>query len=134
MLERENPVGIVTNGMRRCSAGAWPGELRPYIRGWSSARMSARRTADAGKGMELAQAIDKRRALMLGDSLTSDIAAAGTRGDACWFNPKGAANDKGLLIDTKSSLTRWMRFLTNGGRAKHQKWRWRRCWRACWVA
>ena len=51
------------------------------------------------KGMELAQATDKRRALMLGDSLTSDIAAAKNAGiDACWFNPKGAANDKGLPI------------------------------------
>ena len=51
------------------------------------------------KGMELARATDKRRALMLGDSLTSDIAAAKNAGiDACWFNPKGAANDKGLPI------------------------------------
>ena len=51
------------------------------------------------KGMELTRATDKRRALMLGDSLTSDIAAAKNAGiDACWFNPKGAANDKGLPI------------------------------------
>ena len=48
------------------------------------------------KGMELARTTDKRRALMLGDSLTSDIAAAKNAGtDACGCNPKGAANDKG---------------------------------------
>ena len=36
---------------------------------------------------------------MLGDSLTSDMAAAGNAGaDACWFNPKGAANDRGVPI------------------------------------
>ena len=42
---------------------------------------------------------DKRRALMLGDSLSSDIAAAKNADvDACWFNPKGMKNDKGLPI------------------------------------
>ena len=51
------------------------------------------------KGMELARVTDRRRALMLGDSLTSDMAAAGNAGvDACWFNPKGAANDRGVPI------------------------------------
>ena len=51
------------------------------------------------KAMELAGVADKRRALMLGDSLSSDIAAAKNADvDACWFNPKGLKNDKGLPI------------------------------------
>jgi len=42
---------------------------------------------------------DKTRALMLGDSLSSDIAAAANAQiDACWFNPKGAENKKGLPV------------------------------------
>ena len=36
---------------------------------------------------------------MLGDSLSSDIAAAANAGvDACWFNPRGARNAKGLPV------------------------------------
>ena len=36
---------------------------------------------------------------LVSESPSSDIAAAKNAGiDACWFNPKGAANDKGLPI------------------------------------
>ena len=36
---------------------------------------------------------DKSSALMLGDSLTSDIAGAANAGvDSCWFNPQGKEN------------------------------------------
>ena len=77
-------------------------ELRPYISGLViSEEVGAAKPNPLmlEKGMELARATDKRRALMLGDSLTSDIAAAKNAGiDACWFNPKGAANDKSLPI------------------------------------
>ena len=39
--------------------------------------------------MEMAGVTDKARALMLGDSLSSDIAAAANaKVDACWYNPK----------------------------------------------
>ena len=49
--------------------------------------------------MEKAGVTDRRRALMLGDSLSSDIAAAANAGvDACWFNPRGAGNAKGLPV------------------------------------
>jgi len=50
-------------------------------------------------GMEQAGVTDVRRALMLGDSLSSDIAAAANADvDACWYNPKGAENKKGLPV------------------------------------
>jgi len=36
---------------------------------------------------------DRRRALLLGDSLAADIAAAANAGiDSCWYNPKNAPN------------------------------------------
>ena len=97
------PVVIVTNGIAQVQRGRMAkSELRPYISGLViSEEVGAAKPNPLmlEKGMELAQATDKRRALMLGDSLTSDIAAAKNAGiDACWFNPKGAANDKGLPI------------------------------------
>ena len=51
------------------------------------------------EGMKLAGITDARRALMLGDSLSSDIAAAANaQVDACWYNPKGQKNEKGLPV------------------------------------
>ena len=50
-------------------------------------------------GMEMSGVTDRTRALMLGDSLSSDIAAAANAGvDACWYNPRGAENKKGLPV------------------------------------
>ena len=38
--------------------------------------------------------------LMVGDSLTSDMRGANNAGMiACWYNPKGMVNDKGVMID-----------------------------------
>ena len=79
------PVVIVTNGIAQVQRGRMAkSELRPYI-----------------SGLVISEEVGaaKPNPLMLGDSLTSDIAAAKNAGiDACWFNPKGAANDKGLPI------------------------------------
>jgi FMN phosphatase YigB (HAD superfamily) len=42
---------------------------------------------------------DKARVLMVGDSLTSDIAGAAAYGiDACWFNPAGKERPAGVNI------------------------------------
>lgn len=42
---------------------------------------------------------DRSRALVLGDSLTSDMCGAANAGlDACWFNPRGLVNASGLRI------------------------------------
>lgn len=44
--------------------------------------------------------IDRSRALILGDSLTSDIAAANASGVAgCWFNPRGKRNTTAFTPD-----------------------------------
>ena len=50
-------------------------------------------------GMARAGVADPARALMLGDSLTSDMQAAVNAGvDACWYNPKGKPNEMRLPI------------------------------------
>ena len=97
-------IGKTTrNGIGQVQRGRMAGsEIRPYISGLViSEEVGAAKPNPLmlEKGMELARVTDRRRALMLGDSLTSDMAAAGNAGvDACWFNPKGAANDRGVPI------------------------------------
>ena len=97
------PVIIVTNGISEVQRSRMAkSELNPLISGLViSSEVGAAKPAPLmlERAMELAGVADKRRALMLGDSLSSDIAAAKNAGiDACWFNPKGAANEKGLPI------------------------------------
>ena len=42
---------------------------------------------------------DKRKVLVIGDSLGSDIQGAANAGlDCVWYNPKGLANDRGLPV------------------------------------
>ena len=79
------PVVIVTNGIGQVQRGRMAGsEIRPYISGLViSEEVGAAKPNPLmlEKGMELARVTDRRRALMLGDSLTSDMAAAEERGD-----------------------------------------------------
>ena len=43
---------------------------------------------------------DPAAALIIGDSLTSDIAGGNNAGiDTCWYNPAGAVNDRGVHVD-----------------------------------
>lgn len=43
---------------------------------------------------------DRAKALMIGDSLTSDMQGGGNAGiDTCWYNPKGAARMDGMKIN-----------------------------------
>lgn len=100
---RQVPVVIVTNGISEVQRSRMAkSELRPFISGLViSSEVGAAKPDPLmlEKAMELAGVTDRRRALMLGDSLSSDIAAAKNAGiDACWFNPKGMKNEKGLPI------------------------------------
>ena len=76
--------------------------VRQYIRGMVISEEIGAAKPDPKMleiGMEMVGVRDKSRALMLGDSLSSDIAAAHNAGvDACWYNPKGAENTKGLPV------------------------------------
>jgi len=97
------PVIIVTNGISRIQHGRMDGsEVRHYIRGMVISEEVGAAKPDPKMlymGMEMAGVSDRTRALMLGDSLSSDIAAAANaQVDACWYNPKGMENKKGLPV------------------------------------
>lgn len=97
------PVIIVTNGISKVQHGRMEGsEVRHFISGMVISEEVGAAKPDPRMlelAMEKAGVADRRRALMLGDSLSSDIAAAANAGvDACWFNPRGARNVKGLPV------------------------------------
>ena len=97
------PVIIVTNGIARVQHGRMDGsEARHYIRGMVISEEVGAAKPDPRMieaGMAAAGVSDRSRVLMLGDSLSSDIAAAANAGvDACWYNPQGKANESGLPI------------------------------------
>lgn len=97
------PVIIVTNGISKIQHGRMNGsEVRHYISGMVISEEVGAAKPDPKMleiAMEMAGVSDKRRALMLGDSLSSDIAAAANAGvDACWYNPHGAKNGKNLPV------------------------------------
>lgn len=97
------PVIIVTNGIARVQHSRMDrSEIRRHISGLVISEEVGAAKPDPqmiAAGMEMAGVGDRRRALMLGDSLTSDIAAAANaQVDACWFNPHGKKNDKGLPV------------------------------------
>ncbi len=97
------PVIIVTNGISRVQHGRMDTcPIAPFLSGLvisEEVGVAKPHQKMLEIGMEMAGVSDKRRVLMLGDSLSSDIAAAANAGvDACWFNPKGAQNKKGLPV------------------------------------
>ena len=97
------PVVIVTNGISKVQHGRMEGsEVRHFISGMVISEEVGAAKPDPRMlelAMEKAGVTDRRRALMLGDSLSRDIAAAANAGvDACWFNPRGAKNAKGLPV------------------------------------
>lgn len=97
------PVIVVTNGIARVQHGRMDAsELRHYIRGMVVSEEIGAAKPDPRMiemGMEMAGVRDRSRVLVLGDSLSSDIAAAANAGvDACWYNPKGKENAKNLPV------------------------------------
>ena len=97
------PVIIITNGISKIQHGRMNGsEVRHYISGMVISEEVGAAKPDPKMlemGMEMAGITDKSRVLMLGDSLSSDIAAAANAGvDACWYNPKKNVNTKGLPV------------------------------------
>lgn len=97
------PVIIVTNGIAYVQHGRMDGsEIRHFISGMIISEEIGAAKPDPKMifaGMEMAGVSDRRRALVLGDSLSSDIAAAANAEvDACWYNPHGAKNTKNLPV------------------------------------
>ena len=96
-------VIIVTNGVAAVQHGRFAASPFP----WMEKELLISQEVGAAKpdprmiclAMESAGVTDPRRVLMLGDSLSSDIAAAANAGvDACWYNPRGKTNDSGLSV------------------------------------
>ena len=93
-ISRVLPIAIVTNGIARVQHGrinASP--IRPFISHLVISEEVGAAKPDPAMifvALERLGGIAPEEALMVGDSLTSDMRAAERAGvDACWFNPKG---------------------------------------------
>ena len=116
------PVVIVTNGISKVQHGRMDGSaFAPYIAGMVISEEVGAAKPDPRmlrEGMAMAGVTDARRALMLGDSLSSDIAAAANaQVDACWFNPHGQRNEKGLPVAYEIRSLDEVDAILKGGRA-----------------
>lgn len=94
---RRVPVVIVTNGVAAVQRGRMErSPVRHYIRGMVISEEVGAAKPDPKmieEALRMVGCSDKSSALMLGDSLTSDIAGAANAGvDSCWFNPQGKEN------------------------------------------
>lgn len=102
-IAARRPVAIVTNGIARIQHGRLAASgLMPYVSALviseelGVAKPDPRMIFEA---LELLGGIAPGRALMVGDSLSSDIACARAAGvDACWLNRAGAKAPEGLPI------------------------------------
>ncbi len=97
------PVVIVTNGIAKVQHGRMDrSKMKPYIAGMVISEEIGKAKPDPAMlemGMKIVNVTDRSRALMLGDSLSSDIMAAkNAQVDACWYNPKGIKNEKGIPV------------------------------------
>ena len=97
------PVIIVTNGIASIQRGRMAtSPIREHISGMIVSEEVGAAKPDPHMlvlGMEMAGVSDRTRALVLGDSLSSDMQGAANAGiDACWFNPGALKNTRGLPI------------------------------------
>ncbi|NLD59394.1 MAG: noncanonical pyrimidine nucleotidase, YjjG family [Clostridiales bacterium] len=88
------PVALVTNGISSVQHGRIDrSPIRPYISALVISGEQGFQKPDPRmifRALELLGSIEPGRALMAGDSLTSDVLAANRAGvDACWYNPSG---------------------------------------------
>jgi 2-haloacid dehalogenase len=93
-IARRMPVAIVTNGISQVQHGRF--DSSPIMAHISALVISGEIGYAKPDPRLLFAALDKlggiapEKALMIGDSLTSDIAAANAAGiDVCWYNPNG---------------------------------------------
>ena len=116
------PVVIVTNGIAKVQHGRMDASaFAPYIAGLVISEVLGVAKPDPRmlrEGLAVAGVTDVRRALMLGDSLSSDIAAAANaQVDACWYNPNGQRNEKGLPVAYEIRSLDEVDAILTGGRA-----------------
>ena len=97
------PIVVLTNGIsdiqhRRFDASP----LRPYLRGMLVSSETGHPKPEPHMYLQALEqfGVPASRALMIGDSLTSDILGANRAGiDACWFNPKRAGRTEDVRIE-----------------------------------
>ncbi|MBQ7879968.1 MAG: HAD-IA family hydrolase [Clostridia bacterium] len=87
-------IYIATNGLSEIQRGRLQG-LNEYLHGvYISEEIGAIKPLPAFFNAILKDGVKAGECLMIGDSLSSDIAGAHAVGmDACWFNPKGLRSD-----------------------------------------
>lgn len=91
-------IAIATNGIVSIQEGRLK-DFLPYVAELviSERLKTIKPHDDFFKGMLLQLGAEAKDCLMIGDSLTSDIAGALNVGmDCCWFNPKRKKNETGL--------------------------------------
>ena len=107
------PVAIVTNGFKQIQRARFDGSpLMEYVKALVISHEEGVDKPDPRLmyiALEKLGGIAPENALMVGDSLTSDIAAANNAGmDACWYNPSGKpapvnANIKYTITDIRDA-------------------------------
>ena len=118
-LSEKARVYIITNGVTSVQRGrfARTGLPRCVKDVFISEQMGTKKP-DALFFEKVAKAIPgfrKERALVVGDSLTSDILGANNAGlDCLWFNPKGEKAPEGLRITAEARDLRQMESIING--------------------
>jgi len=98
------PVLILTNGIARVQHGRIDSSpIAPYLSGLLiSSEIGAPKPAPDMyvKALDMLGGVSPDEVLMIGDSLTSDIAGAVNMGiPACWYNPNHKTKPEGLHID-----------------------------------
>lgn len=102
-VARHMPVAIVTNGIKQIQRARFMGS--PMMEHVKELVISHEEGVDKPDPRLLYIALEKlggvapENALMVGDSLTSDVQAAINAGmDACWYNPAGKPAPEGMQI------------------------------------
>ena len=102
-VSRRMPVAIVTNGIKQIQHARFDrSPLMEYVKALIISHEEGYDKPDPRLlyiALERLGGIEPGDALMVGDSITSDIAAANNAGmDACWYNASGKAAPEGCVI------------------------------------
>lgn len=115
-------VAIVTNGITTVQKQRLAGSgLRPYVDALIISQEQGFSKPDARlveKALEALGCEDRSQAVVVGDSLTSDMAAAkNARVDGIWYNPKGLPRpaDNPFIVAEVRQLHELMRYVESGG-------------------
>ncbi|MEG2710553.1 MAG: YjjG family noncanonical pyrimidine nucleotidase [Clostridia bacterium] len=102
-IAREVPVAVVTNGISFIQHGRMDASpLRPYVSAFVISEelgVAKPHPKMISAALKLLGGVSPTRALMVGDSIPSDLYCARNAGtDACWYNPSGAPRPKDVPI------------------------------------